>query len=240
MRQSSILFFLIATLLCLSGCPKKPPTKALKGASDAIADAQKSLASKCAKDELLAAKKMMAKAKQLMDQGKYEEAKIAFDDTRKLAQKAKEEAQLNKKDCLKDKTAPVATRTPAPPTVVASREIPIADSRRKLTTILFGFNQYKLTEESKRVLRGHAEWLNRHSKTVVEVSGHCDQRGSVEYNLALGERRALAVKKFLVTLGVSANRIAIISYGHQKPADPSQTAEAHRKNRRAEFRVTAK
>jgi peptidoglycan-associated lipoprotein len=121
---------------------------------------------------------------------------------------------------------------------VASREIPITDSRQKLQTVYFSFNAYKLTEDSKRLLQKHAEWLNRNKSTKVEVSGHCDQRGSVEYNLALGERRALAVKKFLVNLGVSANRVAIISYGHQKPADPGQNAAAYAKNRRAEFRVS--
>lgn len=237
MRTLSVGTLLFLALLVLQGCPKKAPTKAFKQAQDAISSAQNSLASKCAKDELMAAKRMMAKAKSLMDQGKYEEAKIAFDATRKLAEKAKEEARLNKDNCLKPKTAPT-TRAPAPPTVVASREIPITDSRQKLQTVYFSFNAYKLTEDSKRLLQKHAEWLNRNKSTKVEVSGHCDQRGSVEYNLALGERRALAVKKFLVNLGVSANRVAIISYGHQKPADPGQNAAAYAKNRRAEFRVS--
>lgn len=239
MRTLSSIVILSITWMMFTGCPKKAPTRALKKAQDAISSAQKSLASKCAKDELIAAQKMMARAKKLMDEGKYEDAKVAFDATRKLAEKAKEEARLNRDNCLKEKKQPTV-RTPAPPTVVASREIPIKDTRHKLTTIYFGFNQYKLTDETKRTLQKHAEWLNRSKTMKVQISGHCDQRGSVEYNLALGERRALAVKKFLINLGVSSTRISIISYGHQKPEDPRQTAEAYAKNRRAEFRVSSR
>ncbi|TNE44058.1 MAG: DUF4398 domain-containing protein [Deltaproteobacteria bacterium] len=228
---------LLGGLLVLSGCPKAIPTQQLKDAKDAIDKASKGLAERCAKEEMASAKRMMAKAKKLMDEGKYDQAKIAFEATRELAAKAEEAARLNKDECLKRKN-PVAAKPPSPPTVVPVKESPVIDTRRKLTTVYFAFNAYTITGNARRILQGHAEWLKQNSTVKIEVAGHCDQRGSVEYNLSLGERRALAVKKFLVDLGVSPNRISIISYGHQRPADPRQTPEAYAKNRRAEFRAT--
>lgn len=236
MRFQMLGWFLCLCLL--SGCPKKPPTQSYKDALDALNKARNAKADKCAKDELKSAERMMARAKQLMDSGKYDEAKSAFDAARKLAEKAKEEARLNKGECDKPKNAAPARRLPAPPTVVTTGETPVQDNRKTLQTIYFGFNRSKLSDKAQRTLRGHAEWLNKHSSKKIEIAGHCDQRGSVEYNLALGERRALTVKQYLINLGIPSSRISVISYGHQKPADPRNTTEAYAKNRRAEFRVS--
>ncbi len=238
MRSILIVCMLSLGLLALSGCPSTLPKKQMKDAMSAIEKARRGLAERCAKEELASAKRMMAKAKKLMDEGKYDQARIAFEATRELAAKAEEAARLNKEECLKRKK-PVVSTPPTPPTVVAVREKPVVDMRRKLATVYFGFNQYTITGAARRILQGHAEWLKKNRSIKVEVAGHCDQRGSVEYNLSLGERRALAIKKFLIDLGVSASRISIISYGHQRPADPNTTPEAYAKNRRAEFRITS-
>ncbi len=235
MRRYGILG-LSLLLIFLSGCPKKPPTDAYKKALEALKQARNAKAAECAKDELKSAERMMKRAQKFMDEGKFEDAKTAFDAAKKLAEKAKEEAKLNK-DCGKPKKT-TKTTLPTPPTVVTSSETPTADNRQTLKTIYFAFNKYQLTEEAKQTLRQHADWLNSHPNAKIEISGHCDQRGSVEYNLALGEKRALTVKKFLVDLGISPSRISVISYGHQKPADPRYTPEAFAKNRRAEFRIT--
>lgn len=237
MRSTFPMLLLIGSLAFVTGCPKPIPTKQMKDAMAAIEKARKGLAERCAKEELASARRMARKAHKLMDEGKYEEARSAFDAARTLALKAEETARLNKEECLKEKKR-ASAQAPAPPTVVVPRERPTIDTRRKLTTVYFGFNAYTLTEAARRILQGHAEWLKKNSSVRLEVAGHCDQRGSVEYNLSLGERRALAVKKFLVDLGVAANRISIISYGHQRPSDPRQTPEAYAKNRRAEFRIT--
>ena len=234
MRYGILGFALLALLL--SGCPKKPPTNSYQKALDAIKKARNAKANECAKDELKSAERMMARAKKYMDAGKYEDAKSAFDAARKLAEKAKEEAKLNK-DCGKPKKI-VKTNLPRPPTVITAPENPTEDNRQTLKTIHFAFNRHQLTEEAKQILRKHADWMNRHSNKKIEISGHCDQRGSVEYNLALGEKRALSVKKFLLALGISSSRISVISYGHQKPADPRHTPDAFAKNRRAEFRIS--
>jgi peptidoglycan-associated lipoprotein len=84
-------------------------------------------------------------------------------------------------------------------------------------------------------LEGNAAWIKSNAKTTVQIEGHCDSRGTIEYNLALGERRAQAVKNYLVGLGVAADRLNVISYGEEKPLVPGDSEEAWTKNRRANF-----
>lgn len=106
-----------------------------------------------------------------------------------------------------------------------------------LVQIHFDFDQYVLTDDAKSTLVGNAGLLRAAPAVKVLIEGHCDERGSDEYNLALGEKRALATKNYLVSLGVDADRLTIISYGEEKPVDPAHTKEAWAKNRRADFKV---
>ena len=104
-----------------------------------------------------------------------------------------------------------------------------------LNTINFPYDQAILDETNKQKLNGNAEWIKGKGNVVVQIEGHCDARGSVEYNLALGERRAKAVKSYLVSLGVSADKLRVVSYGEEKPMVSGETEEAYGKNRRANF-----
>lgn len=105
-----------------------------------------------------------------------------------------------------------------------------------LEKIHFDFDQYTLTAEAQAVLVNNADYLKANSDQKVRIEGHCDERGSDEYNLALGQRRALAAKNFLVSLGIAPERLSVISYGEEMPLDPSGTEEAFTLNRRAEFK----
>ncbi len=105
-----------------------------------------------------------------------------------------------------------------------------------LEKIHFDFDQYTLTAEAQAVLVNNAEYLKANPDQKVRIEGYCDERGSDEYNLALGQRRALAAKNFLVSLGVAPARLSVISYGEEMPLDPSGTEEAFALNRRAEFK----
>lgn len=104
-----------------------------------------------------------------------------------------------------------------------------------LTTVNFDYDQATLTDRARTQLKENANWIKNNSSAVVQIEGHCDTRGSVEYNLALGERRAKSVKNYLVNLGVDAKRLTIISYGEEKPLEDSNTESAHARNRRANF-----
>jgi peptidoglycan-associated lipoprotein len=107
-----------------------------------------------------------------------------------------------------------------------------------LADIRYDFDQAKLSDEARALLEQHAAWLKRHGDTRVTVEGHCDERGTVEYNLALGDQRAKAARDYLVSLGIAAERLTAVSYGKERPLDPDHNEDAWAKNRRAHFRVT--
>lgn len=104
-----------------------------------------------------------------------------------------------------------------------------------LRTINFEFDKSNLTNETKAVLAENARQLLENPEINVRIEGHCDERGTVEYNLALGERRALITRDYLINFGISANRLTVISYGKERPLDPRHVPEAWDRNRRAEF-----
>ncbi len=107
----------------------------------------------------------------------------------------------------------------------------------KLQRIHFDFDQYTLSPEARDILAANAALLKAHPDLKIRIEGHCDERGSDEYNLALGERRAVAARDYLVSLGVAADRLSTISYGEEMPLDPASNEAAWAKNRRAEFKV---
>jgi peptidoglycan-associated lipoprotein len=94
--------------------------------------------------------------------------------------------------------------------------------------------------EGQAVLNANAEIMKKYPTWVITIEGHADERGTAEYNLALGERRALAARNYLVSLGIPADRLRTVSYGKEFPFDPGRTEEAFAKNRRAHFVVTSK
>jgi len=104
--------------------------------------------------------------------------------------------------------------------------------------IHFAYDSYILNEEAKTLLERKAAWLEQHVQIKFQIEGHCDERGTTVYNLALGERRANAVKQYLTALGISASRISVISYGEEFPVDPGHTEAAWSRNRRAHFVIT--
>ena len=103
--------------------------------------------------------------------------------------------------------------------------------------ILFDYDKSSLTPEAQEILRSHAPVFVKYKEYRLVVEGHCDERGTVEYNLALGEERAAQAAKYLVNLGIEKERIKTISYGKEKPLDPGHDDTAWTKNRRAHFVV---
>lgn len=134
------------------------------------------------------------------------------------------------------KTEEVVTPTP----VAETAPVPEAPKVEAFTpsTVFFAFDDYTLSMDAQNQLQGLADYLKKSQGTVVQVEGHCDERGSIEYNLALGERRAQSVKNYVTQLGVDAARVSTISYGEEKPATEGHDEAAWSKNRRAEFTMT--
>ena len=106
-----------------------------------------------------------------------------------------------------------------------------------LADIFFDFDKYDIRQTDSRTLDSNAQWLKSNPNHLVLIEGHCDERGTNEYNLALGERRAKSTMNYLVSQGVQANRITIISYGEERPACTEKTEQCWAKNRRAHFLV---
>jgi len=119
-------------------------------------------------------------------------------------------------------------------------EAAVAKEASKFVDIYFAFDRSDLQPAQRDTLHMHAAWLKAHPGYVVRIEGNCDERGTAEYNLALGERRAISAMKYLVELGIYKSRITTVSYGKEHPLDPDHNEEAWAKNRRAHFVVTLK
>jgi peptidoglycan-associated lipoprotein len=144
--------------------------------------------------------------------------------------------------CKKD--APVVA-LPEPPKVEPLPEPPkvepppeVKEMAANFERVFFGFDDFVLDGSSKQALSRNAEIMKQVGDLKVEVQGHADERGGTEYNLALGERRANAVRSYMSSLGVSDTRVTPISFGEEKPLDSSHTEVAWSQNRRAEFRIS--
>ena len=116
------------------------------------------------------------------------------------------------------------------------RDAMAARERFENEDIHFEFDKSRLLPEAQEILKRKAAWLEAHPEAkVVVIEGHCDERGTSEYNMALGDRRAQSAKRFLVDLGIKADRLVPISYGEERPIDPRSNEDAWAKNRRAHF-----
>jgi peptidoglycan-associated lipoprotein len=127
-------------------------------------------------------------------------------------------------------TATPSAGRPAPKDFTAVSDLP---------DVYFDFDRYEIRPSAQRTLLAHATWLRSQTKALVIIEGHCDERGTNEYNLALGERRAKAAMNYLVSRGVDARRITVISYGEQRPQCRDRDESCWAKNRRAHFLVKA-
>lgn len=103
--------------------------------------------------------------------------------------------------------------------------------------VYFGFDDSSLTKKARKILTEKVEWLRKNSEVEVVIEGHCDERGTKEYNMALGQRRAQSIKNYLVNAGIDSSRLETVSYGEERPVDPGHNEMAWAKNRRGHFRI---
>ena len=134
---------------------------------------------------------------------------------------------------------PVAP-TPMKEDTMASRSLDDLNRDSPLRPVFFGYDSAEVSAEGQKVLEANAGLLKKYPTWVITIEGHCDERGTAEYNLALGERRAVAARTYLVSLGIPADRVKVVSYGKEFPFDPGKTEEAYARNRRGHFVITAK
>jgi peptidoglycan-associated lipoprotein len=138
---------------------------------------------------------------------------------------------------------PAPAPTPPPLTeeeIFARKSLEQLNAERPLDDVFFDLDQSSIREDAKPRLQKDADWLKRWTSTQITVEGHCDSRGSSEYNLGLGSRRATAVKDYLVSLGVPAGRMTVVSKGKESPACSDENESCWQQNRRGHFVITAK
>lgn len=133
-------------------------------------------------------------------------------------------------------TAPALTEEE----IFAKKTLEQLNAERPLADVFFDLDEATVRDDARPALQKNAEWLKRWATTQITVEGHCDERGSAEYNLALGDRRGNAVKDYLVSLGINANRINVVTKGKESPFCNEASDACWQQNRRGHFLITAK
>ena len=203
-----MIFSMVVMLVFVSGCAKKTVLK-----EDSVS-----------KEPLAAASEPVVKApeKSTLQDAVTARKRVEQEQAAKeAALKAQEEAK--KKEGLSESVKKPAVNIP--------QEI------KELADIHFDFDKYNLTDEARASLQKNTELLAKNKDVKIVIEGNCDERGTAEYNLALGQRRAEAAAKYLIDMGIDAKRIKTVSYGLERPLDPRHNEEAWAKNRRDHFVV---
>ena len=142
--------------------------------------------------------------------------------------------------------APKPTPPPPPPAPLSEDELFARKSLEQLNAemplgdVLFNYDQSTIRDDQRGILQKNADWMRRWTTTRVSIEGHADSRGTNEYNLALGDRRARAVMDYLASLGIAANRMVVVSKGEESPVCTEETEGCYERNRRGHFVITAK
>ena len=212
MRKSSFVLVLVLCFgLVLAGCPKKTVMKD-EPTVKKTEDAARLDAERAAKEK--AATELAEK-----EAREREAARIKEEEARKAKEKEFEKSLVAKKQ--------------------PGIEGEVLESKL-LKDIYFNYDKYDIRPEDLQVMKDNAGLLMKYPSVKIQIEGHCDERGTAEYNLALGERRAESAKKYLISQGVPANRLSTISYGKEMPVDPRHNEEAWAKNRRSHLVILSK
>ena len=227
--RSWLVLICLGLAVLVAGCPK-PPKKALADAENALLDARG--VKDCASEEYEAAKRLLDEAQELSEAGEYDKAERKAKAAKKLAIKAKKTGEANWEDCKEqEKVAEKARGEDEEKT----QQPGDGKKTRELKTVFFSYDSADLTAKSREKLQNNATWIENHPNTQIRLEGHTDERGTPEYNLALGESRARTVRQFLIKLGIDGSRLDVLSYGEEKPRAYGTTPEDFAKNRRVEF-----
>jgi peptidoglycan-associated lipoprotein len=210
--------------LFLNACSKKVLREGIEKKEEAAKAEEKVLSKEGAKEE----PKVSQPLKSEEDDNAAREAQLREEELKK--QREREEAASREEAAKKEEAAKREEAT--------KREAELREEFEN-TDIHFDFDKFNLTNEAREILAKKTSWLQGHTDLKIKIEGYCDERGSNEYNMALGERRANSAMKYLVTAGVEASRISTISYGEEKPLDPGHNEDAWAKNRRAHFKMVS-
>jgi len=237
------VFLVLAVGLLATGCAKRQITSSENARLDAIAakidEAERIGAPDCVPY------KELAKAKVALEDARHEltERWETAESHLKVAEAAADAALAKAKECVaarkpKEMAPPAAVAPPpqvpaaAPPGMASP---PVVEEKAALQPIYFDFDKSFVREDAKPALQKVADYMKANKGAKIQIQGNCDERGTSEYNMALGDRRATAAKKYLAGLGVDGNRLSTLSYGKEKPICTDHSEDCWQKNRRGDF-----
>jgi peptidoglycan-associated lipoprotein len=234
-RNLFLIAILVLAVGLAAGCAKRQLTKSETDRLDAIAakiaEAERIGAPECIPyAELAKAKVALEDARHEMEEHSWSSKEEGSKDL-KAAEAAADEALAKAKKCAEArKKAP----EPAPPPP-APAPAPAVEEKATLDPVYFDFDKSFIREDAKPALQKVADYMKKNKDAKIQVQGNCDERGTSEYNMALGDRRATSAKKYLAGLGVDGNRITTVSFGKEKPICTEHNEECWQKNRRGDF-----
>jgi len=236
-----VAFVVLGVALLATGCAKRQLTKSETARLDAIAakiaEAERIGAPDCVpyKDVAYAKVALEHAQHELIEHWETAEADV------KAAEAAADAALAKAKACVAARPKPAAGMAPPPPSMPppapAPEPSPMVEEKGAMAPVYFDFDKSFIRDDAKPALQKVADFLKKEKGAKVQVQGNCDERGTAEYNMALGDRRATSAKKYLVGLGADGNRISTISYGKEKPVCTEQNEGCWQKNRRGDFVV---
>ena len=229
----------VFTMLC--SCAGNPPKDERELAEKAFADAE--AGKDCDRENYLAAEELLNQAREEINKKNYDKAKELFKAVKEKSDAIAKYYSEHPDECMKEKGSSETTadegRIKEEDTTSAEAADPAADPKNpemEFQVVHFEYNEYTILAEDLPKVELMAQWMVNFPERVVRIEGHADERGSNDYNLSLGEKRAMEVKNKLIQAGIDSERIKIVSYGEERPVDPASNEEAWFKNRRAEFK----
>lgn len=239
----------ILSIAVIAGCPK-PPVNDIADAKAALESARLAGAQTYAPKEYSSAEGYVQKAQVDSDNRQYDEARIDALTGKKLADTARDIALGRKGKGAENGestgagqitgTSGISNIGISETSIVGKGSLGEGIMIKQLKMIRFAFDDYSLSNEAQSVLIDNAQWLKSNPDIKIQIEGHCDERGSEEYNLALGEKRAVSARDYLIQLGMQADRMSVISYGKEKPLNPGHDEKAWSENRRDEFVIVTR
>lgn len=229
MLKKGFMSFIVLVIALLAVSCTQPPEEERKLAEKAFRDA--ALAKDCDKENYVAAEELLNKAREAYAKEKNDEAKELFIKVKEKADAMLEYYRTHPDECMPKKEVVVQKKEKV---VEMDKDDP-ANPDMEFPLIHFEYNKYEIRDEDEAYIKRIYNWMTNFEEAVIRAEGHADERGSIDYNMALGEKRAQAVKKALVMLGIDANRIKIISYGEERPVSDGHDEDSWYQNRRVEI-----
>ena len=251
----SVVILILCLGLILTGCPKKTVVKdepsvqkteeASAAAKEEKAKAEAERKAQEAKErEAIRIKEQEAKREQARREQEKREQERKEQEKRELERREQEKREQEKREQeRREQEKRERERGELEKTLVARKSPGIEGEVYEsslLKDIRFDFDRYDIRVEDIQAMKDNAALLMKYPSVKIQIEGHCDERGTGEYNLALGERRANSAKRYIVSLGIAEGRISTISYGEENPVDPGHHEDAWAKNRRAHFIILSK